>query len=168
VPVDADAPPLAAVVAATPLPELADAAQSSRGAASAGRPIGHKVARTPRRAPRAEDGDKRLSQPGQRAESNAVSGEAPPVPDELELLRRAQALVSSAPAQALEHLAAHALHHPEGQFAEEREALRLEVLARLLRHLELEPRARAFLARYPRSLHRARVQRLLDLARAAD
>ena len=48
------------------------------------------------------------------------------------------------------------------KFAQERDVLRLEAFQRLHDSVALKAGARAFLERYPHSLHRARVDKLLE------
>ena len=47
--------------------------------------------------------------------------------------------------------------HPESEFAEEREALRIAALLRLHRLAEARASAKVFVARYPNSVHRPRI-----------
>jgi hypothetical protein len=102
------------------------------------------------------------AEPQAVAERNvhAASTRAPeqtPVASELELLGRAQGLLTRDPASALAVTDEHARAYPRGTFAQEREALAIDALHRLGRRREMEARARAFLQRYPDSPHRERI-----------
>jgi hypothetical protein len=77
--------------------------------------------------------------------------------DELAVLEEARRLLSNNPAAALALTRDHALRHPAGAFAEEREALAIEALRRLNRNEEASARLRDFEARYPRSPYRRRL-----------
>jgi hypothetical protein len=83
--------------------------------------------------------------------------------DELGLIRAAQVALRSSPARALTLLAQHQKLAPDGALAEEREVLELDALGALGRPRTSE--AQGFLARYPRSLHAARVRSMLNDAR---
>lgn len=86
---------------------------------------------------------------------------AAPVPSELALLAAAQQLLAQDARDALEQLSQHARLYPRGEFAEEREALALDALRRLGRRTELRDRAQVFLAKYPRSPQRERIEHWL-------
>jgi hypothetical protein len=77
--------------------------------------------------------------------------------DELAVLEEARRLVPNNPAAALALTRDHAVRHPAGTFAEEREALAIEALRRLNRIEEASARLRAFEERYPRSPYRRRL-----------
>jgi len=77
--------------------------------------------------------------------------------DELAVLEEARRLLPNNPAAALALTRDHALRHPAGAFAEEREALAIEALRRLNRIEEASARLRDFEARYPRSPYRRRL-----------
>jgi hypothetical protein len=80
---------------------------------------------------------------------------------EMKLLKRArEALRDDDPSAALEHLAAHAERHPRGQMAEDREALRVDVLCRAERRDEARRAAQSFARRWPDSPHAARVAKV--------
>jgi hypothetical protein len=121
----------------------------------------------PERAARRSEARESRRSPEFDREVARAGGRAAPAPSELDLLSRAQAFLVTAPGEALRLLAEHELHHARGQFAEERDALRLQLLERLGRSEELERRARAFVAHYPRSPHRERVQHLVRALRGA-
>lgn len=83
--------------------------------------------------------------------------------DERTLLAAARAdLAASAPRSALTALEEHELRHPDGLLGEERDALRVQALAAAGRGAEAGRRARAFLDRYPDSIHRTVIERLAD------
>jgi hypothetical protein len=88
-----------------------------------------------------------------------------PVPDELTLIREAQAL-RTAPSQALGVLAQHRKHYPDGVLAQEREVLAVEALLGAGRRKEADARANSFIKAHPSSVHVARLRTLLgaDLA----
>ncbi len=80
---------------------------------------------------------------------------------EASLLRSAaESLAKADFAGALQLTARHAAEFPSPLFAEEREAIGLEALARLGRVSEFEKRLEAFDVSFPRSAHRARLRRL--------
>jgi hypothetical protein len=85
---------------------------------------------------------------------------APALPSEIDLVTRARRELGSSPRAALATLAEHRTHYPRGMLAEERDALEVHALARLGR--PTAARARAFMARYPRSVHRERVLQVLE------
>jgi hypothetical protein len=76
---------------------------------------------------------------------------------EVELLRRAQALLATQPARALALTSEHQRRFRGGALAEEREALAIEALRRLGRTEEAQRRAVLFQRRYPHSVHARRV-----------
>jgi hypothetical protein len=80
---------------------------------------------------------------------------------ELALITSAQRALGKAPRRAVELLDRHDTLYPEGSFAEEREVLWIDALSQLGMARALEARARRFLARYPQSIHCARVRALL-------
>jgi hypothetical protein len=135
--------PRAAVPAVVALPPSVSAAPASPG-----------VAPLPAVAPRPA--------PWERA--TAVSRPTVPVepPDELTLLRAAQAQLASGPALALETLAEHQHHFPRGALAQEREVLVVDALLSLGRLAEARVRADALQLAFPETPHRRRVQRLFE------
>jgi hypothetical protein len=82
--------------------------------------------------------------------------------NEMDLLESAQQALARDPRRALSYLGEHRNAFPRSKFAQEREMLRLEAFRRLHDKAALEEGARAFVARYPKSPHRARVTRLLE------
>jgi hypothetical protein len=79
-----------------------------------------------------------------------------------ELLGRALAAVARNDLDsALAMLQQDVAHHPRGALAEERDAIHVDILLRLARAAEARAHARAFLARYPSSVHREAVARAL-------
>jgi len=83
---------------------------------------------------------------------------------EAELLRRAQSLLGTNPARALELTAEHQRRHRNGVLTEEREALAIEALRRLGRTQAAQRRAAAFEQHYPNSVHASRVRGTLPPA----
>jgi hypothetical protein len=80
-------------------------------------------------------------------------------PSQSDLLRRAWA---STPADALDLVAQDAQLHPDGPLSEEREALRINLLAKLHRLDEARTAAAQFLARHPDSVHRPMIERAIQ------
>ncbi len=80
---------------------------------------------------------------------------------EIALLQSAQRALSSDPRGALDFIARHARAYPKGDFAEERDVLRIDALARLGRKDEALSRAADHQRRYPHSAHRPRVEAIL-------
>jgi hypothetical protein len=81
---------------------------------------------------------------------------------ELELFRELQgAIVDRGPARALAIARQHQASYPDGDFAQEREALAIEALLSLDRRSEAETRAARFRTRYPQSPLRRRLDTLL-------
>jgi TolA-binding protein len=83
----------------------------------------------------------------------------------MDLLESAQQALAHEPRRALSQLREHRSAFPRSKFAQEREVLMLEAFLRLHDTAALKEGARAFVARYPKSAHRARVTRLLEEAR---
>jgi hypothetical protein len=79
-------------------------------------------------------------------------------PREEALLERAQSALAAHPDRALALAAEHRRLFTRGVLAEEREAIAIEALRRLGREQEATRRAAAFVAKYPNSVHRSRVQ----------
>lgn len=77
---------------------------------------------------------------------------------ELELVQRAQALLSSDPERALATTYEHARTYPKGQLAQEREVIAVEALAKLGRREEALQRGRALVERFPRTPYAARLE----------
>lgn len=107
--------------------------------------------------------------PARRRAARVVAPPAPVTPAtavdpgaELRLLAPARQLMAVQPARALELVNEHALTFPQGVFAEERDALTIEALARTGQRDQAERAAQAFTKRYPRSSYRDRVLRALD------
>lgn len=82
---------------------------------------------------------------------------APAGSNEVDLLRRAQAVLATQPARALALTSEHQRRFRGGALAEEREALAIEALRRLGRTQEAQRRAAQFQRRYPQSVHASRV-----------
>jgi len=76
------------------------------------------------------------------------------------LLQEARGLVASNPARALTLTRDHELHFPNSALAEERQALRVEALARLGRHAEAARQLVVFEQRFPRSIYARRLHAL--------
>lgn len=87
---------------------------------------------------------------------------APAVQSDAGLLQEARASMSQNPARALTLTRDHELHFPASALTEERQALRVEALARLGRRTEAERELQTFDTRYPRSIYRRRLQGLLE------
>lgn len=77
-----------------------------------------------------------------------------------QLLQEARSLVAGNPARALSLTRDHELHFPGSPLAEERQALRLEALARLGRTAEAAAALASFRTRFPRSIHARRLEAL--------
>lgn len=101
----------------------------------------------------------RIRPPRRRA--RAPRAIAPPH-TELELLTRAQRDLTRAPKQALNALRSHALHYPQGTYAQERDRLEIDALDTLGRSDRARTRARAFMRRYPKSAHNLRLQEYFE------
>jgi hypothetical protein len=80
-------------------------------------------------------------------------------PSQADLLRRAWA---AAPADALDLVAQDARLHPDGTLSEERDALRINLLAKLHRLDEARAAATSFLAIHPESVHRSMIERAIQ------
>lgn len=78
---------------------------------------------------------------------------------ELELLQRAQAALAIDPARALATTVEQARAYPSGEFAQEREVVAIEALARLGRRQEALERARTLVRQYPTTPYSARLER---------
>jgi hypothetical protein len=100
------------------------------------------------------------------AVANAAS--APDAEGELALLTRAQEQLEVAPAAALALLAEHEQRYASGVLVQERELLRIEAERALGRSDSAAARAQAFIARFPRSPQRARLQSWLSTRSQAD
>lgn len=83
--------------------------------------------------------------------STHSSATGPQLNDELALVTRAQDLLARSPAQALDVLAEHEREFASGMLVEEREVLRIDAERALGRVDSAAERARAFIARFPRS-----------------
>lgn len=83
-------------------------------------------------------------------------------PSELVLLSRAQRSLDHAPTRALRVLDRHRRIHPEGELAQEREALRIRALLRLDRRAEADAALARFRARWPSSPHENRLRILVE------
>lgn len=93
----------------------------------------------------------------------AVNPSAPPLLDSAQdasLLQEARGLVASNPARALTLTRDHELHFPNSALTEERQALRIEALARLGRHAEAARELAVFDQRFPRSIYARRLHAL--------
>jgi hypothetical protein len=110
------------------------------------------------------DRPSRGSHPAKRSAVEAPERPAaPPADDEPTLLHHAwDALGHGDTATALATLELDAKLHPTGGLAEERDALRIDVLLRLSRTDEARTRAREFAANYPDSIHGDLIARALD------
>jgi hypothetical protein len=88
-----------------------------------------------------------------------------PAPDELALIREAQA-ARQAPAQALRLLAQHRKHFPDGLLSQEREVLAVEALLASGQQARAVAQARAFVRAYPGSVHLVRLRSMVGEALA--
>jgi hypothetical protein len=88
--------------------------------------------------------------------------------DELALLFRVRRIVIADPARALALTNEHAARFPHGLFAEEREALHIEALARSGRTSEAAERYASFSRRHHRSAYNERLGALLTAVRDAS
>ncbi|MDF2693760.1 MAG: hypothetical protein K0S65_2143 [Labilithrix sp.] len=92
---------------------------------------------------------------------SSPSADAPPSVSELEVARRAQAMLASNPGRALAMADQLARDFPNGEFVQEREAIAVEALARVGRKEEALQRARALLRRFPRTPYAARLEMVI-------
>ena len=83
---------------------------------------------------------------------------------ELALLDAAQHALRDEPEQALARAEEHAARYPHGEFEQEREVLAIEALLRMGHDDAAAQRARRFIARYPESSYRVRVEQQLQRA----
>jgi hypothetical protein len=81
--------------------------------------------------------------------------------DEPQLIERARKALASDPRRALSLAQEHQRRFPAGALAVERDVIALEALARSGQSTEAARRARAFEAKYPKSIHLPRVRALL-------
>lgn len=98
------------------------------------------------------------------AKPKSVSA-APPAQDlgvEAEMLHRARAAMRNDPARALAILSEHRSRFPKGVLAEERDALRVEALARLGKSREAERENDRFRKEHPDSVHADRIDSVLS------
>jgi hypothetical protein len=97
-----------------------------------------------------------------RATPTSVASAAP-VQDSSQdaaLLQEARGIVASNPAHALTLTRDHELHFPNSALTEERQALRIEALARLGRQAEAARGLLTFEQRFPRSIYTRRLHAL--------
>jgi hypothetical protein len=80
---------------------------------------------------------------------------------EIRLLQRAQDALGSSPARALQITNEHITRFPRGVLVQEREMIAISALAAIGRTSEARARAARFLAAYPRSAHRRRLEVLI-------
>lgn len=101
--------------------------------------------------------------PSPLPEASTPTPAAPVVDAETEahFLDRARAALGTAPAQALSLTEEHARRFPSGALAQEREVVAIQALSRLGRVEAARQRAQRFLAAYPDSVHRRRLEALL-------
>lgn len=92
------------------------------------------------------------------APSVAASITPSPRGDEFQLLRNARSALASTPTRALSLTSEHERLFPSGMLTQEREAIAIEALLRLGRRVEADARAERFLARFPTSPYRARIE----------
>lgn len=94
--------------------------------------------------------------PAASSKSMAVTPAAA-TPNELALVQRAEASVTSNPAQALAFAEQHARAFPNGEYVQEREVIAVTALARLGRSDEALSRARSLVRQFPRTPYAARL-----------
>jgi hypothetical protein len=87
---------------------------------------------------------------------------AKPAPSQTELLAKAWQSLGTAPGTSLELVDQDQRLHPNGALAEERDALRIQAFAALNRTAEARKLAAQFLASYPQSVHRKKIQAVLQ------
>jgi hypothetical protein len=124
-------------------------------------PVGVGVAPVPRSAPSVASLPIHSAAPARSTPVTAVS--AAPTLDSAQdaaLLHEARGLVATHPARALTLTRDHELHFPNSVLNEERQALRVEALARLGRHTEAARELAAFDQRFPRSIYARRLHAL--------
>src|SRR5205085_9990249 len=90
------------------------------------------------------------------------------VKTEAQLLQQAQAGLADDPALALAQATEHARRFPGGALSQEREVIAILALQKLGRLDEARARAERFLARYPASAHRRRMEALVGGGSAKD
>jgi hypothetical protein len=107
----------------------------------------------------------RSARPAASEPTLPIAGPASALPDpegELTLLTRAQEQLEVAPAAALALLAEHEQRYASGVLVQEREVMRIDAERALGRGDRAAARAQAFLARFPRSPQRTRLQAWLS------
>ena len=87
--------------------------------------------------------------------------ELPALWDEPQLIERARKALGAEPRRALSLTQEHQRRFPAGALAVERDVIALEALARSGQTADATRRARAFAAKYPKSIHLPRVRALL-------
>ena len=119
----------------------------------------------PAPAPRIDDARPAARPRGKRtAETTPAATPAAPSVDpvlELSLLTRARRALLDQPQRALEITAEHERDYAQGLLAEEREVIAIEALLKLGKRSEAARRAQRFVARFPGSAQRARLEQLL-------
>lgn len=113
----------------------------------------------------AEDTAARAVRPRRRGAAETLATSSPPTQtpaDELALLTRARGLLATAADAALALTEEHRARFARGTFAQERELIAVEALARLGRAEEALTRGKAFLARFARSAHAERMRVILE------
>jgi hypothetical protein len=131
-------------------PEVADApAPPSAAAPSEPEPTG--VAAPPKPAPGPT--------PKQTADAPAATGSPR---SEVEMLYDARDALKANPAKAFALAERHRSAYPTGGLAQEREVIAIEALSRLGRRDEAKRRAEGFALRYPGSVHRRKVESLVQ------
>jgi hypothetical protein len=98
----------------------------------------------------------RAATPAPAPAKSADEGES-----EIRLLQRAQDALGSSPARALQVTNEHITRFPRGVLVQEREVIAISALRALGRTSEARARAARFLAAYPRSAHRRRLEVLI-------
>ncbi len=83
-------------------------------------------------------------------------------PPETLLLERARAALPGNPRAAIRFVQEHQRHYPRGVLREEREVIAIEAMVRSGRRDGAALRAERFMRRYPSSVHRRQIERLLE------
>ncbi len=113
-------------------------------------------------SPPPRDGDRDPAPASDRGGDVGIAAPARSPPSEGEeepqLLQRALAVLATSPSQALALTDEHARRFPAGALGQERERIAIEALVKLGQRGAAVERATRFLAVYPRSAHRSRIE----------
>jgi len=138
------------------------AVEANRGAAPS-----EAASVAPTSSAREDPAPQRLA-PASSAAGSPGPSAAPPsrTMSEVEILAPAKEALKQSPARALELTNEHAARFPGGVLTQEREVIAIEALVALGRGAEARQRAASFVAHFPASAHRRRIEVLL--AQSAD